>query len=253
MPRNPRVCIEMQLLNTTVPTSAEVFTWIESHRVTVGVVQSLVLILLAWLAGAFRLLQALTRKPSVRIVDSASFVFIERPSIKGKDNALRAAYVINASLVNSSRERIVLDQFTLSYQTANPFRSFKQKLVRIAFPTRPRKRLGSGFKMMGVWFTNFPDEEYALPPAMGALEPKDMESGYMLFASFTSGSWNPVVLDGQIRVRLKAQLTSGEVVMSTVRLRALDEAKTAHEFCPGILKHIAHESTWNHDLSTHKL
>lgn len=243
----------MQLFIPTVPTSAEVFTWIESHRVTVGLAQSVVLILLAWLAGAFRLLQALTRKPSVRIVDSASFVFIESPSIEGKENALRAAYVINASLVNSSRERIVLDQFTLSYQTANPFRSFKQKLVRIAFPARPRKRLGSGSKMMGVWFTNFPDEEYALPPAMGALEPKDMQSGYLLFASFTWGSWNPVVLDDQIRVRLKAQLTSGEIFVSTARLRALDEPDTAHEFCPGITEHIAHESTWNHDLSTHKL
>lgn len=242
----------MQFLYFSVPTPVEVFTWIESHRVTVGLTQSLALILLAWLAGAFRLLQALTRKPSVRIVDSASFVFIERPSIQGKENALRAAYVINVSLVNSSTERIVLDQFSLSYQTGNPFRSFKQRLVRIAFPARPRKRLGSGFKMMGVWFTNFPDEEYALPPALGALEPKDMESGYLLFSSFTWGSWNPVVVDGQIRVKLKAHLTSGEVLVSTARLRALYESETAHEFCPGIIEHIAHESTWNHDLSTRK-
>ena len=242
----------MQFLHFSVPTPVEVFTWIESHRVTVGLTQSLALILLAWLAGAFRLLQALTRKPSIRIVDSASFVFIESASIEGKENALRAAYVINASLVNSSTERIVLDQFSLSYQTVNPFRSFKQRLVRIAFPARPRKRLGSGFKMMGVWFTNFTDEEYALPPALGALEPKDMESGYLLFSSFTWGSWNPVVVDGQIRVKLKAHLTSGEVLVSTARLRALYEPETAHEFCPGIIEHIAHESTWNHDLSTRK-
>lgn len=240
----------MQFLHFSVPTSAEVFTWIESHRVTVGLAQSLALILLAWLAGAFRLLQALTRRPSVRIVDSASFVFIESPSIEGKDNALRAAYVINASLVNSSAERIVLDEFSLSYQTVNPFRSFKQRLVPIAFPARPRKRLGSGFKMMGVWFTNFPDEEYTLPPGLGSLEPKDMESGYLLFTSFTWGSWNPVVVDGQVRVRLKAYLTSGEVLVGAARLRALYEPETAHEFCPGIIEHIAHESTWNHDLST---
>jgi hypothetical protein len=240
----------MQFLHFSVPTPVEVITWIENHRVTVGLTQSLALILLAWLAGAFRLLQALTRKPSVRIVDSASFVFIESVSIEGKENASRAAYVINASLVNSSTERIVLDQFSLSYQTANPFRSFKQRLVRIAFPARPRKRLGSGFKMMGIWFTNFPDEEYALPPALGELEPKDMESGYLLFSSFTWGSWNPLVADDQIRVKLKALLTSGEVLVSTARLRALYEPETAHEFCPGIIEHIAHESTWNHDLST---
>jgi hypothetical protein len=242
----------MQFLHFSVPTPVEVITWIESHRVTVGLTQSLALILLAWLAGAFRLLQALTRKPIVRIVDSASFVFIDSVSIEGKENALRAAYVINASLVNSSKERIVLDQFSLSYQTANPFRSFKQILVRIAFPARPRKRLGSGFKLMGVWFTNFPDEEYALPPALGALEPKDMESGYLLFSSFTWGSWSPVVADGQIRVKLKALLTSGEVLVTTARLHALYEPETAHEFCPGIIEHIAHESTWNHDLSTRK-
>lgn len=236
----------------SVPASAEVFTWIESHRVTVGLAQSLALFLLAWLAGAFRLLQSLTRKPSIRIGDSASFVFIESPSIEGKDNALRVAYIINSSLVNSSTERIVLDQFSLSYQTINPFRSFKQRLVRIAFPIRPRKRLGSGLKMMGVWFTNFPGEECALPPALGALEPKDMESGYLLFASFTWGSWNPVVADGQIRVKLKAHLTSGEVLVSTASLGVIYELEIAHEFCPGIIEHLAHESTWNHDLSTRK-
>jgi hypothetical protein len=240
----------MQFLNFSVPAFAEVFTWIESHRVTVGLIQSLVLILLAWLAGAFRLLQAQARRPSVQIVDSASFVLLESPSIEGKDSALRAAYIINASLVNSSAERIVLDQFSLSYQTPNPFRSFRQRLVRIAFPVRPRKRVGSGIKMMGVWFTNFPDEEYVIPPALGALEPKDMESGFLLFTSFTWGSWNPVVVDGQIRVKLKACLTSGEVLVNTARLRALCEPETAHDFCPGIIEHIAHESTWNHDLST---
>lgn len=242
----------MQLLTFNVPASAEVFTWIESHRVTVGLIQSLALILLAWLAGAFRLLQALTRNPSVRIVDSASYVLIESPGIEGKDNALRVAYIINASLVNSSKERIVLDQFFLSYQTPNLFRSFRQKLVRIAFPTRPRKRVESGIKMMGVWFTNFPDEEHPIPPAMGALEPKDMESGFLLFTSFTWGSWNPLVVDGQISVKPKVHLTSGEVLVSTARLRTLYEPDTAHEFCPGIIEHIADESTWNHDLSTHK-
>jgi hypothetical protein len=192
------------------------------------------------------------RAPSVRIVDSASFVLMEGLSIEGKDNASRAAYIINASLVNSSTERIVLDQFSLSYQTLNPLRSFRQRLVRIAFPARPRKRVGSGIKMMGVWFTDFPDEEYAIPASQGALEPKDMESGFLLFASFTWGSWNPAVVDGLLKVKLKAHLTSGEVLVSTARLRALYEPEIAHEFCPGIIEHIAHESTWNHDLSTHK-
>jgi hypothetical protein len=228
---------------------AQVISWIEGHRVTVGLIQTVTLLLIAWFTGIFRLVVTLTRKPKVRIVETASMVFIESPNIEGKESEIRAAFILNASIINSSREKIVLDQFLLSYQTLNPFRSHKQKLVRIAFPSRPRKRVGTGLKMMGVWFTNFAGDEYPLPPAMGCLESMHMESGYLLFLSYTWGGWSPAVADGKMRIRLKALLTSGEVLVHETRIRAISDSSVVSELCPGIIEHIADESTWNHDLS----
>ena len=228
---------------------AQVISWIEGHRVTVGLIQAVILLLIAWFAGIFRLIVTLTRWPKVRIVETASIVFIESPNVEGKESEIRAAFILNASIINSSREKIVLDQFLLSYQTLNPFRSHKQKLVRIAFPSRPRKRVGTGLKLMGVWFTNFAGDEYPLPPAMGCLESMHMESGYLLFASYTWGGWSPAVVDGKIRIRLKALLTSGEVLVHETRIRAISDSSFVSELCPGVIEHIADESTWNHDLS----
>jgi len=227
----------------------QVISWIEGHRVTVGLIQAVTLLLIAWFSGIFRLVVTLTRRPKVRIVETASMVFSESPNIEGKESEIRAAFILNASIINSSREKIVLDQFLLSYQTLNPFRSHKQKLVRIAFPSRPRKRVGTGLKLMGVWFTNFAGDEYPLPPAMGCLESMHMESGYLLFASYAWGGWSPAVADGKIRIRLKALLTSGEVLVHETRIRAISDSSIVSELCPGIIEHIADESTWNHDLS----
>ena len=227
----------------------QVISWIEGHRVTVGLAQAVTLLLVAWFTGIFRFVITLTRRPKVRIVETASMVFIETPNTEGKDNENRVAFILNASIINSLRERIVLDQFFLSYQTINPFRSYRQKLVRIAFPNRPQKRVGTGLKLMGVWFTNFAGDESQLPPSMGCLESMQMESGYLLFVSYTWGGWSPSISDGKIRVRLKALLTSGETLVHETRVRAVFDSSFVSEFCPGIIEHIADQSTWNHDLS----
>jgi hypothetical protein len=228
---------------------AQVISWIEGHRVTVGLIQAVTLLLIAWFTGIFRLVVTLTRRPKVRIAETASMIYIETPNIEERESEIRAAFILNASIINSSRERIVLDQFLLSYQTLNPFRSHKQKLVRIALPSRPQKRVGTGWKLMGVWFTNFAGDESPLPPSTGRLESMHMESGYLLFVTYTWGGWSPAVADGKIRVRLKALLTSGDVLVHEARVRAVSDSSIISELCPGIIEHIADESTWNHDLS----
>ncbi len=130
---------------------SEIIEWIELHNVTVGLLQAVVLMLIAWVAGLFSYLRKLTARPRLEIVETASFVFIEDlKDHDGKPKRVRASFIINASLINSSNEKVVLEQFLLSYRAHNIIRSFRQRLVRFAFPVRPRKRIGNGIKYMGV-------------------------------------------------------------------------------------------------------
>jgi hypothetical protein len=143
----------------------------------------------------------------------------------------------------------VLEQFYLSFETENRWRSYRQKLVRIAFPSRPRKILGTGIKYMGVFFTEYSNEEGNHKVITGELDPKDACGGYLLFVSFTYGDWNPRIVDGRIKVRLNGVLTTGEKISSTATLRVERSRDWIEEFIPGLSEHVAHESTWNHDLS----
>lgn len=228
----------------------DVVTWIEAHEVTVGLLEATALFLVAWFGGLFSYFRRFRARPSVRIQDTASFVFLETVAATGEHpEGLRASFVINASLVNSSNEKIVLDQFELSYRTRSFRRSFSQRLLRLGFPSRPRKRLGESEKYMGVWFTDYPLDELKMEAATGVLEPKDHCAGYLLFTSYTFGAWNPKIEKERIAVRLRASLTSGTTLKTSARLRVTYDAKYAESFSPGLPAHVAHESTWNHDLS----
>ena len=230
---------------------SDIIEWIEQHKVTVGLLQAAALLVVAWVSGLFSYLRKLTAKPKLHIAETASFVFIESlANHNGKPNSMRASFVINASLINASSEKVVLEQLFLSYRTYNIIRSYRQRLVRIAFPARPRKRLGNGIKYMGVWFTEFGEDDYKLEAAQGNLEPKEMCAGYLLLASFTWGGWNPRVAGNTVNVKLRAKLTSGECIKLGARLRVVTDSAFVEEFCPGLVEHVAHESTWNHDLST---
>lgn len=224
--------------------------WIEQHKVTVGLFQTALLLLVGWITGLFSYLRKKARKPKLRIIESASFVFLERLDHDGKPDSVRTSLVINASLINASSEKIVLEEFLLSYRTHNLIRSHRQRLLRIAFPVRPRKRLGNGIKYMGVWFTEFGEDEYKIEATQGNLEPMEIGAGYLLFTSFTWGGWNPRLSGNSLDVKLMAKLTSGETITSRTKLRVITDHRFLEEFCPGLGEHLAHESTWNHDLST---
>lgn len=129
----------------------DVTTWIEAHEVTVGVLKGAALVLVAWAGGLFAYLRRFKARPYLKIAETASFVFIENiPAEADRPRGVRASFVINLSLINASNERVVLDQFELSFQTYGFWRSHRQRLLRIAFPSRPRKRVGEGMKYMGV-------------------------------------------------------------------------------------------------------
>ena len=102
---------------------------------------------------------------------------------------------------------------------------------------------------MGVWFTEYPVDELKVETIHGILEPKETCGGYLLFSSYTYGKWNPKVKDKAVRVRLRLKLTSQDWLSRTTRLRVTDDKDFVEEFSPGFCAHVAHESTWNHDLS----
>lgn len=228
----------------------DIVTWIENHEITVGLLRDAVLVFFAWLSGAFVYFRRFRDEPHLRIVETASFVIVERvPATAERPEAMRTSFILNVSLVNSSNEKVVLDHFELSYQAHSFLRSYRQRLLRIAFPSRPRKRVGEGVKYMGVWFTEYPQDDLKMDVIDGKLESKDQCSGFLLFTSYTYGSWNPWITDGEIRIRLNASLTSRQRLSTKAKVRVSEDMQFADDFSPGLGAHVAHASTWNHDLS----
>jgi hypothetical protein len=232
---------------------AEIVAWIEAHDKTVDLLKWVALLLVAWASGAFAYLRRYRLRPRLEIAETASFVYLEYPSEpKLPGPAVRASFILNASLINSSNEKVVVDHFELSFRALGFWRSHRQRLLRLAFPSRPRKRVGEGTKYMGVWFTEYPLDELKIEVVDGSLEPKESCGGYMLFTSFSYGSWNPRVAKDLVHVRLRAKLTSQAWLRKSAKLRVITDREFVEEFSPGFIEHVTHESTWNHDLSVLK-
>lgn len=230
-----------------------VIAWIEKHQVTVGLLQSLGLLIIAWASGVFAFLRRYSRKPIVRVIPTASFAFVEEFEVhNGAKNAARVSFVLNVAVTNRTEEKIVVDEFSLAFKTRTLLRSWRQHLLRIPFPVRPQKRVGEGRKLMGVWFTEFPVEDFPQGVISGTIEGKESQGGYLLFVSFTHGAWNPKITTEGIPVELRAELTTGEVLTHRSVIRVVTDPIYVSEFCPKLPEHVAHESTWNHDLSVIK-
>jgi hypothetical protein len=228
----------------------DLVAWIEAHQTTVDLLKGVALVLVAWASGLFAYLRRFRRKPMLEIADTASFVYLEEmDEFDGQKNAVRAAFIINASVINASNEKVVVDHFLLSFRTFDVWRSHKQKIVRIGFPSRPRKRLGISTKRMGVWFTQYADEEVQMEHVNGVLEPKELCGGYLLFTSFTWGSWNPKPKNGMVHVTLKVKLTSQKWLKKRAWLRITNDPTKIEEMSPGLGEHLQHETTWHHDLT----
>jgi hypothetical protein len=228
----------------------EALAWIEAHPVTVGLIEAAVLVGAAWFTGVFAYFRRFVRRPKLRVARTASFVYLhEYPATAEEPAFTTAAFVINASVINRSIEKVVVDHFWLAYECSDRKRSFKQKLLKIGFPDRPRKRSGSSYKFMGVWFSKFPASELELESAEGILEPADIDSGYLLFVSKTYGTWSPTAVEGTVKIELSVELSSGDILKTRVTIRALRDSAFLDEFVPNLTEHVLHESVANHDLS----
>jgi len=226
-----------------------VVSWVELHPVTVEVALFAMAVAFAWFAGLFKLVRSYTRQSKLHLVKEASLVFLEDVvDEKEKRTCIRAAFILHAAVTNRTAEKIVVDTFGMSYRAVNRWLRFRRNLLRVAFPSRPRKSVGKGIKPLGVWFTQFLGEDLGIKEVTGVIEPKEYAAGYLLFVSYTWGDWNPLVESGRLKVWLRCHLTTGECLRSSALIRIERDRKYVEEMVPGLSEHIAHESTWNHDV-----
>jgi len=104
--------------------------------------------------------------------------------------------------------------------------------------------MGSGVKLLRNWFANFPDE-YQQLTIDGHLPPGHANSGYALFVSHTYGTWNPVVRNDKVRVRISVGLTTGKTIRAKAWIPATHDAEFFEGMVPGILEQIRHPTSWN--------
>lgn len=228
-----------------IPNLSVVIDWIESHEKTVDLLKWLVVLFLAWVAGAFRFLRAKFRKPSATLEETTSRCLVEEfAEFQGHKNAVRATFLIEVGVLNPTPERVIVQHFSLAILRRKLWRRWKPELVAISLPNRPRHQMGGGEKLLKNWFSNFPDE-YRDLTLNGVIESKEHHSGYLLFVCFAEGTHAPPRIDGEhIRVKARAYLTTGEICSVSGRIGVTRDKEKFEQWVPGIISQINHGSAW---------
>ena len=223
----------------------EIVNWIEAHPTTVDVFKWGALLLVAWVSGLFRFIRNYSRKPSISVISEASRCYIEEmEEYEGCKNVVRAAYLVDVSVRNPTKERIVVESFSLSYIKNKPLFFRSPEFHPVTMPNRPRQEMGAGTKISKVFFSDF-DDGFQNLTMSGDIESKQFQNGYMLFVSFTWGSWNPKNAKGRVRIKISCQLTTGEVISSPASIPITTNAETFEKWIPGIIDQVGHQCTWN--------
>ncbi len=220
--------------------------WLEAHPVTISVIQWVAIIAIAWIAGVFRLLKKYTRKCKAILIPSTSRCLIEKfKELDGKHNVVRSSFLVDVKIINPTSERVVIEEFTLSYYKNNKWNTISKELQATSLPNRPRQKMGSGIKYMKVFFTNFDDDMQDLT-LDGNLSPKEFQNAYILFVSFTHGSFNPKIVNEKIKTRVTVKLTTGESLRSTQWIKATEDKNLLNNWIPEFIDQISNNMAWNH-------
>lgn len=222
-----------------------IFQWIESHSVTVDALKWSALLLVAWLSGFFRFIKNLIRKPKIKIISEASRCSLEHfEEFNGDKNVVRAAYVLDVTVTNPTNEKVVIESFFMTYPRRKFWRKKSRPLHPTPMPSRPRQDIGGKTKLSKVFFSNFEDGFDSLTMS-GELEPKGFQNGYLMFVTFTHGSWNPDEQNDHVSISVSAELTSGDRVSDTKQIRVNKDLKFFESFVPGFIERVSHGSAWN--------
>lgn len=228
-----------------MPDLSPYLDWIEAHKTTVDLVKWGALLFIAWLAGAFRLIRGITRKPKVEIQTATSRCLIQEfPEFRGHTNVMRVSFLLEVGITNPTNEKISVKNFYLSFHRQKFWRRWKPELHAISLPNRPRYEMGSGTKLLKCWFSNFPDGMKELTLS-GDIDARAFSSGHLLFVSFTHGNWNPRIHKETIKVRTVVELTTGEIRSHIIPIKISKDPEQFEKWVPGIIDQVEHETAWN--------
>jgi len=228
-----------------MPDFSTLLGWIEDHKTAVDLVKWALLLVVAWLAGAFRYLRSLTRKPKASLNGTTSRCLVERfPQPEGQLDAIRASFLLEVGVINRTNEKLVVKDFSLAVRRRSFWRPWLPELSAVSLPERPRHEMGSGTKILKTWFSHFPDGIDRLT-LTGIVEAKDFASGFLLFVSFTKGAWNPTIVEGRVRVLVRIFLTTGEILKVERLVKITSDKDQFERWVPGIINQISDETAWN--------
>lgn len=218
--------------------------WIEAHQTTVDLIKWAIVLFLAWIAGGFKYLRNKLRRPSISLEENTSRCLIEEfEEFEGHKNAVRATLLIEMGVLNPTNERINVRSFNLAIKRERFWSRWKPELIALSLPSRPRFQTGSGVKIVKNWFSNFSDE-FASLTLTGVIEPKEYPSAFLLFVSFTSGPMSPKIEGQYLKVKGRANLTTGETFTVSGKVRVMTDIELFESWLPGIKLQINHDSAW---------
>ena len=219
--------------------------WIEDHATTVDLMKWVVVGLIAWALGVFRFLRAKLRRPKLEIESFTSRAIWQELGVEdGNDHNARVVFLIEAGINNPTTDPIVVRDFTLKVKRLKGWPVRNHPLNAVTLPSRVRQSIGDITKFLKNWFSNFSEGPDSLPLS-GRIEPRDCQSGFLLFVSASWGYMQPLIRDGAIPVELRARLTTGEQLVARSNIMLMREHENFDAMVPGVLSYVQNRNTWN--------
>jgi hypothetical protein len=219
--------------------------WIEDHATTVDLLKWVVVGLIAWALGVFRFLRAKLRRPKLEIQSFTSrAIWQELGVVDGNDHNARVVFLIEAGINNPTTDPIVVRDFTLKVKRLKGWPVRNHPLNAVTLPCRVRQNIGDITKFLKNWFSNFSEGPDSLTLS-GRIEPRDCQSGFLLFVSASWGYMRPLAWDGAIPVELRARLTTGEQLVARSNIMLMREHANFEAMVPGVLSYVQNRNTWN--------
>ena len=219
--------------------------WIESHEKPVDLLKWVAAGLLAWSLGVVRYIRMKLKRPTIEIeLFTSRCTCDDLGEIDDSPRNIRAIYALQIGVNNPTTDPIVIRDFTLATKAMRRWPIWQEELHPTTLPARPQHSVGAATKILKCWFSNFHDDLNYLS-LTGKVEPRDFQSGYLLFTSVTWGDLEPKIINGKVSVRATARLTTGESLRTKALIRVVDDPPIVEGIVPGILNHTKNASTWN--------
>lgn len=219
--------------------------WVEAHSTTVDLVKWILVGIVAWLLGVFRYLRAKLKRPKLEIESLTSrCIWKELGVVDEKDHHAQVVFLIEAGINNPTTDPMVVRDFTLQVKRIKWWGVKNYSLNAVTLPSRVRNSAGGVTKALKNWFSNFPDGSDSLT-LNGRIESRDFQSGFLLFVSVSYGFLRPQTRDGKVPIKLKARLTTGEILSVRSSIVIVDDHDYFESLIPGVIAHVQDRRLWN--------